>query len=223
MSAQISVIIPCYNGKNYITETLATITAQGDVIGEIIVVDDASTDGSAAYMKSLNVPKMMLHSLPINRGIGGARNIALSHVRFPYIAFLDADDLWPEHRCEQLLAAMKQHGTPWAFGAIEHFISPDVAGKVNYALPPVQTGYFASAMLIEASFFARVGSFSDTLKVGEFIDWYDRARGFNIPPAIVSDIVLKRRIHGANSSLSHNKQAMDYLKVARAAIARKKV
>ncbi|HCR86242.1 MAG TPA: hypothetical protein DIV86_06150 [Alphaproteobacteria bacterium] len=220
---QLSVIIPCYNGKKYIEETLKTITAQGDYIGEIIVVDDASTDGSAEYVVSLNYPKLSLYRLEKNQGISAARNYGVEKAKFPFIAFLDADDLWTNGRTEELLDAMQKKTTPWAFGLIEHFISEDKIGQVNYVLPPVQIGYFASAMLVTKEFFNKVGGFNKELRVGEFIDWYDRARSINSTPSIIENIVLKRRIHGANTSImAESKNARDYLKVARDAIARKK-
>ncbi len=220
MNKQISVIIPCYNGKKYIAETLQIIAAESDYIGEIIVVDDKSTDGSAEYIESLNFPKLILYRLDSNQGISAARNYAVAKANYPYIAFLDADDLWTKGRTVALLNALETQGKPLAFGGIEHFISEDC--KVNYTLPQVQTGYFASAMLVTTEFFRKVGAFNEAFRVGEFIDWYDRARGI-AAPAIVEDIVLKRRIHGANTSIMEgNKNANDYLKVAREAILRKK-
>jgi glycosyltransferase involved in cell wall biosynthesis len=223
MHKQISVIIPCFNGKKYIRETLQTVQVQGDVIGEILVIDDASTDGSAAYVQGLNVPNLTLHRLAHNQGISAARNVAVAHAKFPYIAFLDADDLWTDGRSEVLMNALDAHATPWALGAVEHFLSDDYKGTAQYALPPVQTGYFAGAMLVKTDFFKTVGPFNEALKVGEFIDWYDRARTLAPPPAVQEYVVLKRRIHGANTSiLGDNTKAKDYLKVARDAIERRK-
>lgn len=224
VTKKISVIIPCYNGKDYIEATLKTIAEQGDNIGEIIVVDDASTDDSVKYIEELNFPKLTLYRLEKNHGISAARNYGVSKAKYSYIAFLDADDLWTTGRTGSLQRAMQEKNTDWAFGLIEHFISEDKIGQVNYILPPVQVGYFASAMLVKKDFFDKVGGFNEQLRVGEFIDWYDRARQINPNHAIVEEIVLKRRIHGKNTSImAESKNARDYLKVARDAIARKKL
>ena len=221
---KISVIIPCYNARKYILAALQSVQAQGDCIGEIIVVDDASTDGSGGYVHELGIPNLTLYTLAQNSGISAARNYGIAHAKCPYIAFLDADDIWPEGRSTALQDALEKNATPWAFGAIEHFISEDRLGQVDYVLPPVQTGYFASALLITAEFFSKVGAFNEALRVGEFIDWYDRARSIApAPPALVASVVLKRRIHGNNTSiLAGSQNAQDYLKVARAAILRRK-
>ncbi len=220
---KISVIIPCYNGKKYIAETLNSIASQSENIGEIIVVDDCSTDGSAEYVESLNFPNLRLFRLPKNGGISVARNYALVQVKFSIIAFLDADDIWTQGRNIELLNAMEKENSPWAFGMVEHFISPDYDGKSNYILPPVQMARFASTMLISKDFFDKVGGFNESLRVGEFIDWYNRASQLNSNPSYTDKIVLKRRIHGANTSiLAESQNARDYLKVARDAIARKK-
>ncbi len=223
MNNTISVVIPCFNGKKYILDSLKSAQAEGDIIGEILVVDDASTDDSAAYVEGLRFPKVRLHKLPSNRGIGGARNAALAMASCPYIAFLDADDLWTKGRSKALMSAAHEHHTPWAFGAIEHFISADYAGEANYAVPAVQAGFFASSMLVETGFFRKVGNFDETIRVGEFIDWYDRALRIAPAPALLEQVVLQRRIHGANTSIvAGNLHARDYLKVARMAIMRKR-
>ena len=223
MNDAISVVIPCFNGKKYILDSLNSVQAEDDIIGEILVVDDASTDDSAAYVEGLRFPKVKLHKLASNRGIAGARNAALAMASCPYIAFLDADDLWTKGRSKALMAAAHESHTPWAFGAIEHFISADYAGEADYAVPTVQAGYFAGSMLVEAGFFRKVGSFDETIRVGEFIDWYDRALHIAPAPALLEQVVLQRRIHGANTSIvAGNLHARDYLKVARRAILRKR-
>lgn len=214
---KISVIIPCYNGKKFIAESIESAQAQDGMVGEIIVVDDASTDGSADYVTE-HFPQVKLIRLAANKGIGGARNAGLHAAQYPLIGFLDADDLWPQGRCQHLWQAMERSSAPWAFGAIEHFGAGD-----KYALPPTQTGYFASAMLVQADFMQKVGGFNEQLRVGEFIDWFDRARAFHAAPEVIADVVLKRRIHGENSSIvAGNANAQDYLKVVRAAIERKR-
>lgn len=222
MSKKVSVVIPCYNSKKYIKETLQTVALQGDDIGEIIVVDDASLDGSAEYVEALDFPNVVVYRRAVNGGISATRNYGAERASCPYIAFLDADDLWPEKRTAELLAALENSNAEFAFGKMEHFISEDYAGEVNYLLPPVQMGYFASAMLVRAEFFRKVGMFNEAFKVGEFIDWYSRAKEI-AAPALVESAVLRRRIHGANTSIiSSNKNVNDYLKVMREAIARKK-
>jgi len=75
---------------------------------------------------------------------------------------------------------------------------------------------------VRHSFFDSVGPFNPQLRVGEFIDWFDRARAIDPHPVVLDEVVLRRRIHKSNSSLTSQQHVNDYLKVAALAIARKR-
>jgi glycosyltransferase involved in cell wall biosynthesis len=93
--SRISVVIPCYNAEAYLAEAIASVRAQSRSVEEIIVVDDGSTDGSAALAASLGV---ILIRSPANGGESAARNLGIAASRGDLIAFLDADDWWePRH------------------------------------------------------------------------------------------------------------------------------
>lgn len=216
----ISVIMPCYNAALYIEEAIASVLAQGDWVGELIVIDDASTDDSAKRVLHLAHPKIQLLRRTTNGGIALARNQGIAASSSEYLAFLDADDWWPTQRLARMHAALGDG--QWCFGQIEHFYSPELQPMPTKPLPPIQTGYFASAMLVRRSFFERVGVFNPQLRVGEFIDWFDRARAIAPDPVLLSEVVLRRRIHRSNSSLTSQQHVRDYLKVAALAIARKR-
>lgn len=216
----ISVIMPCYNAALYIEEAIASVLAQGDWVGELIVIDDASTDDSAKRVLHLAHPKIQLLRRTTNGGIALARNQGIAASSNEYLAFLDADDWWPMQRLATMRAALSDG--QWCFGQIEHFYSPELQPMPTKPLPPIQTGYFASAMLARRSFFERVGVFNPQLRVGEFIDWFDRARAIAPNPVLLKEVVLRRRIHRSNSSLTSQQHVRDYLKVAALAIARKR-
>ncbi len=100
MNKKITVIIPCYNVRNYIDRCLTSITEQrfGMDALSIICVNDASTDNTLERLKTWEsrFPKdILLIDCKENGRQGQARNLALSHVRTPYVAFVDSDD-WIE-------------------------------------------------------------------------------------------------------------------------------
>lgn len=216
----ISVIMPCYNAASYIQEAIASVLIQGDWVSELIVIDDASTDGSVDLVLQFAHPKIRLLRCAVNSGIAVARNQGIAVSSGTHLAFLDADDWWPNNRLAMMQAALGNG--KWCFGQIEHFYSPELQPMPSKPLPPIQTGYFASAMLVSHSFFDSVGPFNPQLRVGEFIDWFDRARAISPHPVVLDEVVLRRRIHRSNSSLTSQQHVNDYLKVAALAIARKR-
>lgn len=91
----VSVVIPAHNAATTIATTLASLRSEAAVIGEILLVDDASTDSTVAVARQaaaqLSLP---LRVLPANcRDAGGARNVALAEARYPWVYLIDADDL----------------------------------------------------------------------------------------------------------------------------------
>ena len=90
----VSIVVASHNKGPYVAETLRSALAQGPV-AEVVVVDDASTDGSQAILREIarGNPGMRLIELPSNRGGSHCRNIGIREARGEFVVFLDADDL----------------------------------------------------------------------------------------------------------------------------------
>lgn len=73
-------------------------------VGEVILIDDGSPDGAIDVCRQLEREyekvKLLQHPGGVNRGAGASRNLGIQHAKFPFIAFLDADDWYLEHRFE---------------------------------------------------------------------------------------------------------------------------
>ena len=107
MKSDISVVIPLYNKEKEIARTLRSVLAQTSQPLEIIVVDDGSTDGSAARVEEIGSPLIRLIQQE-NRGVSAARNRAMQEACGEYAALLDGDDTWePGYlaEIERLIAA----------------------------------------------------------------------------------------------------------------------
>ena len=101
-----SVIIPVYNVKNYIQDTINSILSQSCDDYEIVIVDDGSTDGSYEICQTASLAhpdKIRLIHQP-NGGVGKARNNGLRHAKGQYISFLDSDDFLESDTLAQLKA-----------------------------------------------------------------------------------------------------------------------
>lgn len=95
-----TVIIPLYNKELYIAKTLESVFSQSFTDFEVIVIDDGSTDGSAAMVKQFNDPRLQ-YFYKTNGGVSSARNTGISLAKATFIAFIDADDLWEPNHLEE--------------------------------------------------------------------------------------------------------------------------
>lgn len=100
---KVSIIVPAFNAEATLGATLASLRAQRYPDFEIVVVDDGSTDGTAALVRAIDDPRIRLIS-QANRGLAGARNSGIHAARGAYIGLCDADDLW---RADKLAAHVR--------------------------------------------------------------------------------------------------------------------
>jgi glycosyltransferase involved in cell wall biosynthesis len=100
----VTVIIPCYQSHDTIERSLNSVLTQSVLPAEIILVDDASDDGTAQKLRSLQhqfpIANITVDVLSKNGGPGMARNRAWELATQPWLAFLDADDTWHPHKLE---------------------------------------------------------------------------------------------------------------------------
>src|SRR4051812_30900964 len=109
MQNLVSILIPMYNASETITRALQSCLAQSYPNVEILVLDDASSDGSAAIVREFGNPKIRLYENIANAGIAASRNTLLSHAQGEFIAWLDADDVMSEDRMEEQVLFMRQN------------------------------------------------------------------------------------------------------------------
>jgi GT2 family glycosyltransferase len=103
----VSVVIPCYNAEGYLRETLDSVLGQTCTPLEVIVVDDGSTDESAAIAESYGHPVRVISQR--NQGAGAARFAGARSAGGEFIAFNDADDEMPRHKLEILADGLAAH------------------------------------------------------------------------------------------------------------------
>jgi glycosyltransferase involved in cell wall biosynthesis len=112
----VSVIIPVYNGAEFIAAAVESAAAQTYRNLEILVVDDGSTDDTLATLHRLALtdPRIRVIAQP-NAGVAAARNHAIAEARGEFIAPLDADDLWLPHKIDRQVRALLTAGDDCGF------------------------------------------------------------------------------------------------------------
>lgn len=162
----VTAAIPAYNEAERIAAAIASARDQTEPPAEILVVDDGSTDGTAALAASLGARVVST----ANSGIASARNRLLAEARFPWLAFLDADDLWYPEKLAVLRRVHAMCPEPDVIisdlcrrGPAREVQTPSVFGSTPQfrALPRTAVG--ADGALIGRS------AFGEALAVGNFI------------------------------------------------------
>lgn len=186
MTPTVSVFIPAYNAAGFIERTLESLRAQTYPHFEAIIVDDGSTDATAAVVRSTveNDPRFRLIRQP-NGGVAAARNRAIAEARGRYLANLDADDMWRPTFLERTIAALEAAGPDAVFAfAKSHWVDAHdrLLPQIDQVLPstvgyrellirnPVGNG---SAALMRTSVVREIGGYDASLvrDYGQTEDW----------------------------------------------------
>ncbi|HUS21608.1 MAG TPA: glycosyltransferase family A protein [Aeromicrobium sp.] len=220
----VSVIIPAYNAARYLGAAIDSVIAQTHDRVEIVVVDDASTDGTASV--AAHYGTAVRYAEQTHRGQAAARNLGAGISTGRYLAFLDADDLWEPEKLAIQLAAFDAHpGLDVVFGRVVQFWSPEVAVQYGPSFPhesePLR-GDHPGTMLVPRAVFDEIGPFREDNVIGDFIDWYARALDDGRSMLMLEPVVMRRRLHGTNLGRMTNSGPEEYARVLRQVIDRRR-
>jgi len=130
MNKKFSVIIPLYNKGSHIARAIESILKQTIQNFEIIVVDDHSSDGGPAIVKSYEDPRITLIEQD-HRGVSYTRNHGVSLATTDFIAFLDADDEWMPTHLETILRLIEKYPEAGMFTTA--YKKQTAEGKIQWA------------------------------------------------------------------------------------------
>ena len=117
---RVGVVVPIYNVEPYLQECLASIARQSLQDLHVVLVDDGSTDASAELAQRFvdDDPRFQLIRQP-NGGLGHARNVGAAEARGEFLAFVDSDDVLPDHALELLVGTLQRTGSDIASGNVQ--------------------------------------------------------------------------------------------------------
>jgi glycosyltransferase involved in cell wall biosynthesis len=215
----VSAIVAVRDGERYIKQALDSILGQSAPPGEVVVVDDGSTDATQIALESYAGRVRVMQQDP--GGVATALNVGIAASTGDLLAFLDADDVWTPTSLECRLTRLAAPDQPEAvFGRMAQFVSPELepaAGRsFRFDPEPAQVTMFQT-MLIRRSAFHRVGPLATDYVIGANIDWFSRARAAHLRAEHVPETVAWRRIHGGNLGITEReRQGADLVKAVRA-------
>jgi teichuronic acid biosynthesis glycosyltransferase TuaG len=121
MTKLVSIITPVHNSEQFLGCCIESVLTQTYENWEHILVDDCSTDDSAALILSYakKDPRIIYIPLTVNSGAGVARNKAIERAKGGYIAFLDSDDKWNPEKLQLQLTFMEQNNCHFSFSSYD--------------------------------------------------------------------------------------------------------
>lgn len=220
---QVSVIIPAYNRAAFIADAIGSILGQTLRDLEVIVVDDGSTDDTAAVVDSIADRRVRLVQHGQNRGIPHARNTGLDAARGRFIAWLDSDDLARPHRLETQVRFLKAHPTMPMVGCCAGRMDASGAQRRGARVPPLAAADIGAWLLFRSAFqqssitgraqVLRRFRFDPGYPVCEDLDVFVRlSRSY--PLCNLPEVLIDRRMHEGQSIRS----AQEAIRTAKHAI-----
>ena len=210
MLMECCVIIPTYNGGQYLQETLRSVVSQDHMPAEIIVVDDCSTDNTLDILSEFK--QIKLYRNKKNNGPGISRVFALGKTASPLVIFLDQDDLWhPQHLKLLYDELIKNPNAPAIVSRIVNFPDGD---EPEFDITSQPSSWFnswgsfplinyissPSAVLIKRDHLDRVGGWAANFTgVADYHLWLRLCS--HHPLRLLKTVTIGRRIH--NNSYHH--------------------
>lgn len=221
---EVTVVIPSRNRRDFLADALASALAQRDVALEVVVVDDASTDGTSQLLAEEFDPRLRMLRQPSRGGVAAARNEAIATARGAWLAFLDDDDLWaPTWLCTALdVAARHDAGVVYGSRLFLNERREPVAVSLTerpdtLAVRLRQINVFGgpSAVIARTEIVRRAGGFDESLSA--LADWDLWLRLADLGHvAACADILVGYTVHMGNMHVTDARRALAEYRALRA-------
>ena len=223
----VSVVMPVLDGERFVADAVASVRAQAWPELELIAVDDGSTDGTAEILVELAAdPANRLRVVRTeNRGPAAARNHGLRLAHGAFIAFIDADDLWPTGKLEvQMRRFSERPELDVVYGLVEIRDCEGHKGASrrfrNDGQPIIMTNLGSAVFRVTA--FARIGGFEESLRSAEDTDWVLRALEVGVRLTVINCVTLIYRHHDRNVTRDLARLQLSQLRTVQRSLARRR-
>ena len=220
-SRDVSVVLTVFNNAATIGEAIDSLLGQTHPPGEVLVVDDGSTDGSGDVARSFGSPVRVVRQE--NRGISASRNRGVAETSGALIASVDADDRWALNKLERQLPLLAPDIE--AVGCLVAQVrDADWQAIVYDGSTPttVLRGPLWQTLLIRREAFERVGEFDTRYRIAEQVDWWTRAQDVGLRLVTVDEPLVYRRLHAENHGIRQQAHRAEYAHAVHAALKRRR-
>jgi len=197
----VTVVVPAYNGEKFLKAALESVFAQDFDSFEVVLVDDGSTDGTGEIARSFPLRYVYQE----NQGPSVARNTGLGLAQGELIAFADGDDLLPPNKLSVQVRYLTEHPEVGCVLGRQEWLFEEGIDPPKLERDPI-FGELGGVQLVTAmvrrEVLREVGGFDPTYRYAEDRDLFVRMRENGVEIAVLRDVVLHKRLHGANATMS---------------------
>lgn len=215
----ISIVIPAYKARNFLSGALDSVAAQTHTDHEILVIDDKSPEPIDDIIENFagrtgQQVRVIHHEK--NQGLGGARNTGIREARGEWVALLDHDDLWAPDHLDSLMTACQRESADLAFCTVKQFNQDPADNMATWGPSPEDMGENMAISLFEHSYITPSATLIRRALLNE-------VNGFDTDPRVhmCEDLDLWMRLLQRKTRFTHvAKPSCYYRKHAEAATSR---
>jgi glycosyltransferase involved in cell wall biosynthesis len=223
----VSVIIPVKNGERFLASAIQSVLEQDYPCYEIIVVDGQSKDRTATIAKSSRLVRYLYQHG--ESGIATARNLGIQAAKGELVAFLSHDDLWAPNKLSSQVDFMTHHPeVQYTITRVKFILAQGCSiprGFRQELLDGDYVGRMSETLVARRSLFNCIGGFNPDFVVNEDTEWFARTKDNDVLTATIPAVLVFKRIHEENISLSRIGVAWSnetILRIAKESIERKR-
>ena len=219
-SRPLSVIIPVFNGAEFLDNAIASVRRAG-LAHEMVIVDDGSTDETPQIVRQLDRGDIQYIRQP-NRGPAAARNRGLETAHGEVIAFLDADDCWAENHPRFALDYLDQHQVDLVLGRTQCVMPARMDPSSYQPFGESFHSFQLGAVVCRRELLNRIGLFDETFRYAEDVDWFLRARECGARIAALPEISVYYHLRRGNESDVYRKMRDGFLNALHRSLERRR-
>jgi glycosyltransferase involved in cell wall biosynthesis len=206
----VSIVIPVFNGSNYLATAIESALAQTYDHIEVLVVDDGSTDGGETERIARSFGERIRYHRKPNGGVSSALNAGLSLMRGEYFAWLSHDDRYLPEKLQRQVAFLESHRDVAALATGLEVINDDGRVTSQYSCGEVQVlrngrdvmdhWVYGCSLLIRKAVFERVGGFNEANRTVQDLEMWLKMVYETTPITMLPDVLCQWRHHGESDS-----------------------
>jgi len=221
----VTVVIPAFNAEHLLPATLESVLNQTLKPSEVLVIDDGSTDNTAAVAEAFGPPVRVIRRSNVGQAL--TRNFGVAEATNEWIAFIDADDLWNKYKLEKQMRALEANpAASLCYTARVHFEQhgEELRPVLHMPVPPPEgirnalyrnTTFLPSSVVIRRTTFLESGGFDPQYSIVEDWDLWLRLLHSGITFAAVQEELMLYRMHTGSISRRADIALRDSLAVYR--------